>query len=437
MENLIAQLAGQIPTPEYELHIAQLKFNQKASDENQLVFNAPNELIAKFISTRYAEKLAYAYEVKTGKKARVIIQGPSAKKTSKNIKSIDPVQLKARSSTLNPAYTFASFVQGDSNHFAYSVCKMAAENPGNKFNPIFIYGPTGLGKTHLLQSVGNECLENGKVVIYVTSEQFITDFTEHIKNHNMQKFKDKYRNCDVLLIDDVQFLGKTEKIQEEFFHTFNELHSKNGQIVMTSDRPPKTLKGFEERLTSRFEGGLIADITPPDLETKIIIIQKKCEFNEIMLSRDIIDYIATNMGTNIREIEGTITEIAAYARMIGHKITLEFAKNIIKNRIKERLENVSLEDIISVISRELNIKPSEIKSKSRVASTVKARRIVIYLAKTLTPNSMPQIANYFGMKDHSAVSHSIKKINELLENEDEFAAKIEELKNKIVQKDNM
>ena len=250
----------------------------------------------------------------------------------------------------------------------------------------------------------------------------------------MEKFREKYRNCDVLLIDDVQFLGKTDKIQEEFFHTFNELYAKKSQIVMTSDKPPKSLKGFENRLQSRFENSVMADITPPELDTKIAIIEKKCEFNNISLNKDIINYIATNLGDNIREIEGAISNINAYATLMRQEITLEFAKNIIKDQIKEKRENITLENIVTAVSKELNIKPSEIKSKSRVASVVEARRIIIYLSKTLTQNSMPQIASYFGMKDHSAVSHNMKKINELIESDEIFSLKVAELKNKILTK---
>ena len=347
------------------------------------------------------------------------------------IKKIDVKEIKAQSSLLNPSYTFDSFVRGDSNQYAFITSKTAAEQPGKCYNPLFIYGPTGLGKTHLLQSVGNYCLNNGKIVIYITSEQFITDFTYHLNSHSMERFREKYRNCDVLLIDDVQFLGKTDKIQEEFFHTFNELHSKKGQIVMTSDRQPKMLKGFEDRLRTRFEWGIIADITPPELETKIAIIQKKCEFDKIELNSDVVSYIATNMGDNIREIESAIINLNAYAMLMRQKITLEFAKNILRDQIKEKRENINLEDIIEIVSKELNIKPSNIKSKSRSANIVEARRIVIYLAKNLTLNSMPQIASYFGMKDHSAVSHNIKKINELIEDNEYFKIRIEELKNKI------
>ena len=427
-------LSKEILPSEFECYIKQLKFNEKSSNSTNVVFNAPNEIIAKFIQTKYAAKIAHLFEVKTGQKPVVEVQAPT-KTTSKPAKKVDVKEIKAQSSLLNPSYTFENFVVGDSNQFAFLSAKAVSEQPGKIYNPLFIYGPTGLGKTHLLQSVGNFCLNGGKMVICVTSEQFITDFTYNLNNHSMERFREKYRNCDVLLIDDMQFLGKTDKIQEEFFHTFNEIHAKNGQIVMTSDRQPKLLKGFEDRLRTRFEWGIIADITPPELDTKIAIINKKCEFDKIYLGTDVINYIATNMGDNIREIESAIINLNAYARLMRQEITLEFAKNILRDQIKEKRENINLESIVETVSKELNIKPSDMKSKSRSKNIVEARRIVIYLAKNLTPNSMPQIAQFFNMKDHSAVSHSIKKINELIETNEYFKVRVEELKNKILTKE--
>ena len=421
-------LSKEILPSEFECYIKQLKFNEKNSNSTNVVFNAPNEIIAKFIQTKYASKIAHLFEVKTGQKPVINAQTNPTKK-------VDVKEIKAQSSLLNPSYTFENFVVGDSNQFAFLSAKAVSEQLGKIYNPLFIYGPTGLGKTHLLQSVGNFCLNGGKMVICVTSEQFITDFTYNLNNHSMERFREKYRNCDVLLIDDVQFLGKTDKIQEEFFHTFNELHAKNGQIVMTSDRQPKLLKGFEDRLRTRFEWGIIADITPPELDTKIAIIKKKCEFDKIYLGIEVINYIATNMGDNIREIESAIINLNAYARLMRQEITLEFAKNILRDQIKEKRENINLESIVEIVSKELNVKPSEMKSKSRSKNIVEARRIVIYLAKNLTPNSMPQIAQFFNMKDHSAVSHSIKKINELIETNEYFKIRVEELKNKILTKE--
>jgi chromosomal replication initiator protein len=247
----------------------------------------------------------------------------------------------------------------------------------------------------------------------------------------MDRFRDKFRECDLLLIDDIQFLSRKEQTQEEFFHTFNELHTTNKQIVMTADRAPNKIAGLVDRLRTRFEWGLLADIQPPGLETKIAIIQKKCELDGITLSNEVIHFIATNMGDNIREIEGTLIKLNAMASMLNQEITLEFTQNAVKDQLKEKKESVSIDDIVKIVSKELNIKPSDIKSKKRTKNVVNARRTAIYLARNLTPNSMPQIALYFGMKDHTAISHAMKKINEIIESNENFKVLLEELSNKI------
>lgn len=430
-EQILIQLEKEILPNEFNRYIKQLKFNDKISKPNFIVYNAPNELIAKFIQTKYAKKLENAFEKHTGIKPKVQISSKvKFLQKDQNYKKLE----KPRSTILSESYSFNNFVIGDSNRFAYTCCNFVAQNPGKDYNPLFIYGPSGLGKTHLLQSIGNYCIANEKVVICITSEQFINDFTFNLKNSSMNKFTNKYRNCDLLLIDDVQFLGKTDKIQEEFFHTFNELKQKNGQIVMTSDKPPKFLKGIEERLLSRFQSGLIADITPPELETKVAIIKKKSEDNKINLDQKVIEYIATNMGDNIREIESALNKLNAFSTLMRAEITLEFAKNVMQDQIKEKKEQVTLENIIDVISKELNVKPSQIKNINRTKNIVEARRIGIYLSKTLTLNSMPAIASFFGLKDHSAVSHNIKKIKELIQSDEFLKIKIEELQNKILTK---
>lgn len=432
---ILENFQKELSEKEYENYISHLKFDEKHSKADFLIFNAPNEFLAKFIQTKYAEKIAYFYEVQSGNKASILIQSPTQKSSGKATK-IDIANIKMQSTILNPSFTFESFVVGDSNQYAYATCKAASakDKLGKLYNPIFIYGPTGLGKTHLLQAVGNLCLEMGKKVIYATSENFINDFSAHILNKTINKFQEKYRNCDVLLIDDVQFLGRTDKIQEQFFFIFNEIRDKSGQIIMTSDNPPNMLKGITERLKSRFANGIIADITPPQLETKIAIIRKKCEFNEVYLNNEIISYIATSMGDNIREIEGMITNLNAYSRLINQEISLEFAKEMMKDHIKEKKENITIEEILNFISKEFNIKISDIKSNKKTQNIVMARRIVIFLARELTTLTMPQLAMFFDMKDHTAISHNIKKINELILEKAELKNKIEELKNKILTK---
>ncbi len=438
-DTVIALLKEEISSTEYDRYIKQLKFSEKASNSDQMVFIAPNILIANWIKTRYCEKLSHLFELKTGKKPEIKIilkeHIKSTKSKSASVEIINDSIKSTKSTILNPSYTFDSFVVGSSNQYAYTAAKSIAEKPGIMYNPVFIYGPTGLGKTHLIHAIGNFCQNRGKSVIYATIEQFMNDFTYNLRNQSMDRFREKYRNCDVLLIDDTQFLSNKIQTQEEFFHTFNELHSAGKQIVLTSDKPPKMINGLEDRLKSRFEWGLIADIGLPELETKIAIIKKKCELDGISLSSDIVNYIAANMGDNIREIESAIINLNAYASLMRQEITLDFAKNVMREQIKEKRDNISLEDIIATIAKDLNIKPSEIKSSKRSKNIVEARRIGIYLARTLTPNSMPSLASYFGMKDHTAVSHNIKKINELIISNESFKLRVESLKNKILTKD--
>ncbi len=437
-DTILSLLRQEIPSVDYERYLTQLTFVESASRSDLVVFSAPNILICNWIKTKYASKIAHLFEVKTGHKPVVKII-PSEKLKTQQKESVKNIVIEeskqSKSTILNPSYQFDSFVVGSSNQYAYSAAKSIAQKPGKLYNPVFIYGPTGLGKTHLIQAVGNYCLTQNRSVIYTTIEQFMNDFTYNLKNGSMDRFREKYRQCDVLLIDDVQFLSNKIQTQEEFFHTFNELHAKGRQIVLTSDKPPKMINGLEERLKSRFEWGLIADITLPELETKIAIINKKCELDGITLGSDIVNYIASHMGDNIREIESAIINLNAYASLMRQEITLEFAKNVMKEQIKEKRNNITLEEIISTISKELNVKPSDIKSKKRSKNIVEARRIGIYLARTLTPNSMPSLASYFGMKDHTAVSHNMKKINELIEKEEHFKLHLEELKNKVLAKD--
>lgn len=437
-DTVLELLRQEIPTNEYNRYIKQLTFNENHSRSDIVVFMVPNVLIGNWIKTKYSDKIAHLFEVKTGVKPNVkLVTSKKAlhvKDFSQNLE-LDEQSKNLKSTILNPSYRFDSFVVGSSNEYAYNTAEAIAKKPAKLYNLAFIYGPTGLGKTHLIQAIGNYVKKRGKAVIYTTIEQFMNDFTYNLKNSTMDRFRDKYRKCDLLLIDDVQFLSNKIQTQEEFFHTFEELHKAGKQIVLTSDKPPKMINGLEERLKSRFEWGLIADITFPELETKIAIINKKCELDGINLSTDIVNYIASHMGDNIREIESAIINLNAYASLMRQEITLEFARNVMKEQIKQKRENITLEGIINTISKELNIKPSEIKSKSRKKNIVEARRIAIFLARDLTPNSMPAIASFIGMRDHTAVSHSIKKINELMLSDEHFKLRIEEIKNKILTKE--
>ncbi len=428
-DKILLLLKNELNHNEYDRYIKQLKYDKRASKKDVKIFTAPNIIISKWITTKYGEKIANFYEKEEGNKPEIKISPKEQKAVVARAKK------KVVQSILNSSYTFDSFVVGDSNRYAFTVAKSIADNPAKIYNPLFIYGPTGLGKTHLVHAIGNYAKDKGLSVIYNTIEQFTNDFTYNLRIKTMDRFRAKYRNCDLLLIDDIQFLSGKDQTQEEFFHTFNELHINNSQIILTSDKSPKKIIGLEDRLKSRFEWGLIAHITVPELETKIEIIKKKCVLDGIDLEDEVVSHIATNMGDNIREIESAIINLNAYASLTRQKMTLDFAKNVIKSQLKEKKNDASLEQIISVIASELNIKPSEIKSKKRNRAVVEARRIVIYLAKMHTKNSMPSLATFFEMKDHSSIYHNMKKVKELLKSDEKFKNRVEELKNKVFSKD--
>lgn len=430
---VIQMLKNEINEIDYTRYIKQLSYNEEESKSNLAVYNAPNLLIANWIRTKYADKISHLFEIKTGVKPSVsiLVKSQSATSIQQSTPTIQIHSDKPPIALLNPSYTFDNFVVGGSNNFAYVAAKSVSEKPGIVYNPLFIYGGVGLGKTHLMQAVGNVMLAQGKTVIYTSVEQFLNDFSRHLSNRTMDRFKDKYRKCDLLLIDDIQFLSNKNQIQEEFFHTFEALRNENKQIIITSDKHPKKIAGLEERLKSRFEWGLVADIQPPELETKIEIIKKKCEINRVKLDKEVINYVATIIENNTREIEGILSKLNAYSQLMGVDVNIEFARNVLKEQMAEKRNNITTDLIMEIVSKELNVKTSEMRSKSRNSNIVYARRIAIYLSRNLTPNSMPQLAQYFGMKDHTAVSHTMKKINELIKNDEDFKVKIDELSNKI------
>ena len=427
-QEVLEALKDEITEIEYKRYIQHLTYDSKKSTSDMAIFYAPNALVLNWIKNKYSDKIAHLFEVKTGSKVTVQI---TLKNTVERRKNKKTTEVKQSSSLLNPSHSFDNFMVGGSNQFAYAAVKSASENPGKVYNPVFIYGGVGLGKTHLMQAAGNVLQNAGKVVIYTTVEQFLNDFIRHVRNKTMERFQEKYRKCDVLLIDDIQFLSNKEGIQEEFFHTFEALKGRGKQIILTADKHPKKIGGLEARLQSRFEWGLVADIQPPELETKIAIIKKKCEINKVRLSEDIINYIATVIESNVREIEGILSKLHAYSQLMHVDIDLEFTKNVLKDQLKENRQNLTMDKITQVVAKDLNIKPSEIRSKGRSKNIVYARRISIYICRELTQNTMPQLAQYFGMKDHTAISHTIKKINDLIKDDEDFRVKIEELSNKI------
>ena len=427
-QEILEILKEEITELEYNRYIQHLNYDVKKSTSDTAIYYAHNALVINWIKNKYADKIAHLFEVKTGTKVNVQI---TLKNRVNNKKTKKQTEQKVTNSLLNPSHSFSNFMVGGSNQFAYAAVKNVSENAGNVYNPLFIYGGVGLGKTHLMQAAGNVFQNEGKVVIYTTVEQFLNDFTRSLRNNSMERFREKYRSCDVLLIDDIQFLSNKELLQEEFFHTFEALKGDGKQIIFTADKHPKKIAGLEERLKSRFEWGLVADIQPPELETKIAIIKKKCEINKVELSKDIVNYIATVIDSNVREIEGILSKLHAYSQLMHVDIDLDFTKNVLKDQMNENRANIDMDMITQTVAKDLNIKPSEIKSKGRSKNIVYARRITIYICRELTQNTMPQLAQYFGMKDHTAISHTIRKINELINLDEDFKLKINELTNKI------
>jgi len=427
-QKILEALKEEITELEYNRYIKHLTYDIKKSTNGLAIFYAPNALVVNWITKKYSEKIAHLFEIKTETKTVVKI---ALKNTQEKTSSKKSHEAKQGTSLLNKSHTFANFMVGGSNQFAYAAVKSVSENAGKVYNPLFIYGGVGLGKTHLMQAAGNVFQNEGKSVIYTTVEQFLNDFTRSIRNNTMERFREKYRKCDVLLIDDIQFLSNKEGIQEEFLNTFEALKGDGKQIIFTADKHPKKIAGLEARLKSRFEWGLVADIQPPELETKIAIIKKKCEINKVELSNDIINYIATVIDSNVREIEGILSKLHAYSQLMHVEIDLAFTKNVLKDQMNENRAALTMENINEFVAKDLNIKPSEIRSKGRSKNLVYARRISIYICRELTQNTMPQLAQYFGMKDHTAISHTIKKINSLIKEDEEFRLKIEELTNKI------
>jgi len=315
---------------------------------------------------------------------------------------------------LNPKYTFDGFVIGSGNQFAHAAARAVAERPSKAYNPLFLYGGVGMGKTHLMQAIGHEIKKRNPemAICYVSSEKFTNEMINALRNNKMTSFRDKYRNMDALLIDDIQFLVSKERTQEEFFHTFNALHESMRQIVIASDRPPKELAEIEDRLRSRFEWGLIADIQPPDLETKVAILQKKAESEHVSLPTDVALYIASNIRSNVRELEGALIRLNAYVSLTGGDFNMQTAQEVLKNLIESQMRKITIESIQKAVSDQFGLRPGEIKTKNNSHSIVYPRQIAMYLAKQLTEASLPEIGRQFGGKHHTTVLHSVDKIAE-------------------------
>jgi chromosomal replication initiator protein len=337
-------------------------------------------------------------------------------------------------SFLNPRYTFENFIKGDSNQLARAAASAVANNPGGtSFNPLVIYGGTGLGKTHLMQAIGNYALTNGKAkrVIYVSSEKFTVEFVDAIQGDRISDFSSFYRSMEILIVDDIQFFSGKEKTQDNFFHTFNELHQIGKQIVLSSDRPPKELKGLDDRLLSRFQWGLTSDIQPPDLETRIAILRKKSEADGIDLPQDVVECIAANVTSNIRELEGCLISLLAKASLEGRNITVDLAREVLKVVVGDIKSPITIEEIQRVVCDYFSIPGDLIRAKTRKQEVVNARQVAMYLAKELTNSSLKTIGLHFGGRDHSTVIHAYQSVEDQMKLDPKYQANVSQIKRKI------
>jgi chromosomal replication initiator protein len=337
-------------------------------------------------------------------------------------------------SNLNPRYTFENFIKGDSNQLARAAALAVGNNPGGtSFNPLVIYGGTGLGKTHLMHALGNHAIALGKAkrVVYVSSEKFTIEFVEAIQSDRVNEFSNFYRSVDLLIVDDIQFFSGKEKTQDNFFHTFNTLYQLGKQIVLSSDVPPKELKGLDERLISRFQSGLTADIQPPDLETRIAILRKKSEDNSFELAQDVVDFIASNVTSNIRELEGCLISLIARASLDSREITVDLAREVLRMVVNESKSPINIDQIQRTVCEYFDIPEDLLRAKTRKQEVVNARQVAMFLSKELTNSSLKTIGLHFGGRDHSTVIHSCQAIQDRIRTDSSFKQNIDQLRRRI------
>ena len=334
------------------------------------------------------------------------------------------------STSLNRRYTFDSFVVGASNRLAHAASMAVAENPAQAYNPLFLYGGVGLGKTHLLQAIGNMCLETGQQVLYVSSEEFTNDLISAIRTRTTQAFREKYRRIDVLLIDDIQFIAGKESTQEEFFHTFNTLHGQDKQIVISSDRPPKALKTLEERLCSRFEWGLTADIQPPDLETRQAILKTKAERTGYQMPNEILELIARRVQSNIRELEGALTRVVAFANFSGLPLSPQLVESALVDLMPRRSE-VQPDEVVNLVAQAYDVSVEQLIGRGRTRQVALPRQIVMYLLREEANISLPQIGETLGGRDHTTIMYGCEKIADLLERDDRLRRQVLDIREQI------
>lgn len=402
-------------------------------NQNHLVIAVPNDFARDWLEERYSSLISASLREVLGETIAVsfIIKTVKTQSRQKTEVVKEKKQLNLTSSSLNPKYTFDSFVIGSSNRFAHAAALAVAEKPAIAYNPLFVYGGVGLGKTHLLQAIAHYVLAHytGLRVKYISSEKFTNEFIDSIRDKNkIAGFQRRYRNNDVLLVDDIQFLENKEATQEEFFHTFNTLYEAGKQIVISSDRPPKDISTLEDRLRTRFESGLTVDIQPPDIETRIAILRKKTQAEKVSLKDEVLEYIASKIQSNIRELEGALIRVIAFSHLTKDEISLELAEDVLKDILPTNADkHISLIKIQTEICRYYKINKSDLLSSKRVQNIVLPRQIGMYLARELTDLSLPKIGAEFGGRDHTTVLHAISKVEKLINDDRQIYNEIRDL----------
>jgi len=398
-----------------------------------LTILAPDEYFKDWIDEKYRTIIERCLRTEAGQEIKIefavdnaLINVNTKEKLNSIEKALAPTQ---KPSDLNPRFLFENFVVGASNRFAFAAAQAVAENPAKAYNPFFIYGPVGLGKTHLLQAITQEAkIKNPALKIcYLSSEQFTNELINSIRHRSAENFRQKYRHVDILLIDDIHFIAGKESTQEEFFHTFNTLHDHRKQIIICSDRPPKEIANLEERLVSRFAWGLITDIQPPDYETRVAILRKKLELESVVVPDDVVLFIAQEIKTNIRELEGALIRVVAYSLLEDKLITLSVAKQVLKDMVKETIKTISVDMVQKEVVVYFNITMPDLKTKKRNKNVVLPRQIAMYLSRKLTTHSLPEIGAAFGGKDHTTVLHAYKKIEKAVMIDQEIKKHIDNL----------
>ena len=431
----LSRIEEKVGTNILELWFRPIKLSQ--IKEQHATVDVPNRFFKDWIEDNYPDIIAEALENLLGYAVTVRYRlvekiDPVVKKMDMRLESRRQ-RLASKGINLNPKYTFESFVIGPSNQFAQAAAKAVADAPGRTYNPLFIYGGVGLGKTHLITAIGNAVIDKSRdvTVLYVSAEQFTNEVVSAIRHEKMGELKEKYRNTDLLLLDDIHFIANKTQTQEEFFHTFNALYEKQKQIVISSDRPPKEIGAVTDRLRSRFSMGLIADIQPPEIETKMAILLKKAEIEKIKVSEEVAYYLASKVKSNVRELEGCLIRLGAQASLTGKPIDKEMAKSTLRDLIEEDEKPLTIDVIQKTVCEHLNLKLSDIKAKKRTKEIALPRQIAMYLSKQLTALSLSDIGKNFGGKDHATVIYACKQIEDKRAKDESFNRMIETLFRKI------